>query len=212
MNKWLALLVLPLPSKLKNFILRFLGHNIHKSAYIGFSYLNIDRIELAQDTYIGHGNVFFRLGSLQLDQGSRISRWNQFSSGAIYQGKIILKKNASISLRHYFDVCDLIEIGENTIVAGHRSTFFTHSKGIEKIDYTKQIVIGNFCYLGSNLKVLPGVVIADHCFVGMGSVLVGNLSESPFFLFAGNPAKPIKKLPETAAYFQQGNIIHSHVK
>ena len=145
MNKLIALAILPLPSFLKVRLLRLLGHSIHKTAYIGFSILDVKRIHLGENTYIGIGNVFTNLETLEMHEGSRINRWNRFTSGREFHGKMLLHRHASISLRHYFDVCDLVEVGANTIIAGHRSSFFTHSKGVDTIDYTKPIIVGEWC-------------------------------------------------------------------
>jgi acetyltransferase-like isoleucine patch superfamily enzyme len=212
MNKWIALLLLPMPSRIKVLVLRMLGQKVHRTARIGFSYLSVKNIILEENTYIGTGNIFTNLNHLEMKEGSRINRWNRFTSGPSYNGYLRLLRRASISLRHYFDVCDLVEIGENTIVAGHHSTFFTHSKGVDVIDYTKPIIIGDWCYLGSNLKVVPGVELGHHCFVGMGSVLVGNLADVSFSLVAGNPAKAKKSLSSDSAYFLQKEIVHPHLK
>ena len=212
MNKLMALLILPFPSFLKVRILRLLGHSVHKTAYIGFSLLNIDKVHMEEKTYIGIGNIFTNLESLEMHEGSRINRWNRFTSGKEFYGKMLLQRHASIALRHYFDVCDLIEIGANTIVAGHRSSFFTHSKGVHVIDYVKPISIGEMCYRGSNLCVAPGAKVGHHTFVGMGAVVAGDMSAHNSTLLVGNPARPKKNLPEDAVYFRQGDIIHPHLK
>ena len=115
MCKWFALILIPMPSIVKIWILRALGHQIHSSAYIGFSYINIKKLEMRENSYIGFGNIFTNLESLEMHEGSRINRWNRFTSNMMYHGKMRLLKHASIALRHYFDVCDLIEIGQNTI-------------------------------------------------------------------------------------------------
>jgi len=211
MNKILALLLLPLPSFLKVRILRLLGHPVHKTAYIGFSILNVREIRLDAHTYIGIGNIFTGLKALEMHEGSRINRWNRFTSSCEFDAKLFLQRYASISLRHYFDVCDLIEIGANTIVAGHRSSFFTHSKGVQVIDYVKPIVIGEWCYLGSNLNVAPGAKVGHHTFVGMGAVLAGDMSEHNYTLLVGNPARSKKGLSKDAVYFAQGDILHPHM-
>lgn len=174
--------------------------------------MNISDIEMKKNSFIGSGNIFTNLNSLEMAEGSRINRWNRFSSNPTYKGKLRLLRHASIAMRHYFDVCSLIEIGENTIVAGHRSTFFTHSKGVEIVDYAKPIIIGDWCYLGSNICVAPGAQLGDHCFVGMGSVLAGDKSTTRYALLAGNPAQTKRVLPRDAAYFQQGDIMHPHLK
>jgi acetyltransferase-like isoleucine patch superfamily enzyme len=212
MGKLAALLLMFMPSIIKVSILRVLGHEVHSTAYIGFSFIHIKNIKMGKDSYIGFLNIFTHLNSLEMEEGSRINRWNRFASGPEFDGKLRLRRHASISLRHYFDVCDLVEIGENTIVAGHRSTFFTHSKGVEIIDYVKPIIVGKYCYLGSNLCAVPGTRVGDFCFVGMGSVLVGDMSKYSYSLLGGNPAKVRKEFPKNSAYFIQGDIVHPHLK
>lgn len=120
MNKLNAFFLMFLPSTLKVKLLRLFGHDVHKSAYIGFSYLNIKNITMGEKSFIGQGNIFTHLDTLEMHSGSRINRWNRFTSDSEFKAEMRLLKHASISLRHYFDVCDLVEIGENTIIAGHK--------------------------------------------------------------------------------------------
>lgn len=212
LKRLLLLFVAFLPSKLKVWLLNKMGHNIHPTAYIGMSYLDVKSITLERDTYIGFGNAFRNLANLTMAQGSRINRWNHFTSNNSPEAELRLNNYASISLRHYFDVCNLVEIGQNTIIAGHRSTFFTHSKGIHTIDYSKPIKIGEWCYIGSNTCITPGTALGDHCFVGMGCVLSGNKSDWKYALVVGNPAFVKMEIPIDCEYFQQPYIQHAHLK
>ncbi len=212
MNRWMALIVMFLPPATKVTLLRLLGHKVHKTAYIGFSFLHVEHISLAEETYIGHGNVFTNLDQLELQAGARINRWNRFASGPAYAGKLALGERSSISLRHYFDVCDTVQIGHDTIIAGHHSTFFTHSKGVEIVDYVKPIYVGEWCYLGSNLCVVPGARVGSHCFVGMGAVLSGDFSQETYCLLAGNPVSVKKRLSPESPYFAQRALRHPHMK
>ena len=123
-NMILAFVVMFLPSRMKIFVLNFLGNDVHTSSYIGFSYLCVKSIRLGENSYIGFGNIFTKLTCLKMGAGSRINSWNRFTSDSSEGAVLSLGDNSSISLRHYFDVCDLVKIGNNTIIAGHRSTFF----------------------------------------------------------------------------------------
>lgn len=209
--KIMSLIIMLLPSVLKIFILKKLGHNIGTNCYIGCSYLNINKIHLSDNCYIGSGNVFKNLNCLIMAKGSRINRWNQFTSNLKFEASLIIGENSSISLRHYFDICADITIGDNTIIAGHRSNFFTHSKGVEKIDYEAEINIGSLCYLGSNISIAPGTKIGSCCFVGMGAVVVGNKSDASYCLLAGNPAVCKKRYAVDLPYFKQDSINQPHV-
>lgn len=197
-----------LPSRIKVFYLQRMGHSVHSSARIGFAYLDIKNITMESESFIGHGNIFTNISKIHLEHGSRINRWNRFTSNPNYNACLHLKPRASIALRHYFDVCALIEVGHDTIIGGHRSSFFTHSKGLREIDYAKPIIIGDWCYLGSNLAVPPGLTLGSHCWVGMGSVISGNHADSHYKLFVGNPAKVVKDIPKDSLYYKQDLIVH----
>ena len=74
MGKIGALLLAFFPSGLKISILRLLGHEIGADCYIGLSIINVEKIRLDDNTYIGHGNVMTGIKYLWLNEGSRINR------------------------------------------------------------------------------------------------------------------------------------------
>jgi len=208
--RMLPLILMLLPSIIKIKILTYIGHDIHSTAYIGFSYLDVCRISMGPHSYIGHGNVFKYLERLCMGEGSRIERWNRISSGLSYKGELSIGKRSALTLRHYLDVCHHIVIGEDTIIAGQRSTFFTHSKGIDCVDYAKPIYIGNWCYVGSNVCFVPGAKIGNGVFVGMGSVISGDKQDMNYVLLVGNPARIKRSIDQYSAYFLQGPLEHAH--
>ncbi|WP_424938724.1 acyltransferase [Algiphilus sp.] len=201
------------PSRIKIWWLRSRGHNVAKSAYIGFSYLDVDSITLHEDSYIGHGNSFTRMKCLVIGAGGRVNRWNHFTSAGNGDGMFALGERSAVTLRHYIDCSGGVVIGSDVIFAGHRSTVFTHSKGAkQRMNYFAPVVIGDWCYIGSNTCIVPGFKLGDHCFVGMGSVLVGDMSASSYKLIAGSPAVEKKELSKDCGYFASGPICQPHVR
>lgn len=61
--------------------------------------------------------------------------------------------------------------------------------------------IGDYCLIGTNAIVLPGVSIGNHVVVGAGSVVTKDVPANS--LVAGNPARVLKRI-NTANY---GKII-----
>ena len=93
----------------------------------------------------------------------------------------------------------LINMGDYVSITS--STFITHDGGVwvfrnkePDIDVVKPIVIGNYVFIGINCTILPGVKIGNNTVVGAGSVITKELSGG--YVYAGNPAKPIKTIQE----------------
>ncbi len=59
-------------------------------------------------------------------------------------------------------------------------------------EWARPVRIGNGCWIGGSVTVLPGVEIGDGSTVGAGSVVVRDIP--PYCVAAGNPAVVVKKL------------------
>ncbi|MBQ9419728.1 MAG: sugar O-acetyltransferase [Synergistaceae bacterium] len=60
------------------------------------------------------------------------------------------------------------------------------------LEYAKPIVIGNNCWLASNVTVVGGVSVGDGSVIGAGSVVTRDIPANVFA--AGNPCKIIKQI------------------
>lgn len=97
----------------------------------------------------------------------------------------------------------LIEIGDNCLISSN-VCFMTHDGGIsvlnnlnyfdERMDKLGKIKIGNNCFIGKNVTIMPGVEIGDNCIIGLGSVVTKNIPNNS--VACGIPAKVIKSIDE----------------
>lgn len=62
------------------------------------------------------------------------------------------------------------------------------------LEYAKPIVIGNDCWIASNVTVCGGVTIGDGCVIGAGSVVTRDIP--PHSLAAGNPCRVIRQITD----------------
>jgi sugar O-acyltransferase (sialic acid O-acetyltransferase NeuD family) len=70
------------------------------------------------------------------------------------------------------------DIGDFTCVAGG-------------VCISGNVHIGQGCYLGANSSIINGIVVEQHCLVGMGSVVLRNVPSNS--VVAGNPARFIRQ-------------------
>ena len=108
------------------------------------------------------------------------------------QRNAIIGKNCRIQ-SHSF-ICEKVEIKDNCFV-GHGVIFindkFLKSKLIKDKKKLKKTTVGKNTLIGSNSTILP-VKIGNNVIIGAGSVVLGDLQSN--HVYAGNPAKKIKKL------------------
>ncbi len=88
-----------------------------------------------------------------------------------------------------------IKIGKGTWIANNVGIITTNHdlNELEKHQEGTEIILGNKCWIGMNVMILPGVVLGDHTVVGAGAVVTKSFPEG-YCVIAGNPAKKIRDL------------------
>lgn len=90
-----------------------------------------------------------------------------------------------------------VRIGKHTLI-GPNCQFYTpnhpmdHVARREEKEYAYPITIGEDCWLGGNVTLLPGITIGNRCIVAAGSVVTKNVPDD--CMVAGNPATIKKRL------------------
>lgn len=78
--------------------------------------------------------------------------------------------------------------------ASHPIDYESRDKGLEK---AFPIRIGDHCWFGANVSVMPGVSIGNGCVIAAGSVVTKDVEDNS--LVAGVPAQIIKKINQEKA-------------
>lgn len=200
------------PGPIKRRLLRWLfGWEIDRSASLGVSlFYNVRHVRLGPGAQIGHLNVLRNLRSVELGSNASVGHWNWITAATMLvdppyvptSGCIKVEKEAAITSRHYIDCAGGVEIGTATTVAGVRSTILSHQIDVTDSRQTAvPILIGAYCFVGSNVLVTPGASIPDCCVIAMGATVVGQLPEQGM-LYGGVPAKALKSVAQ-AQYFRR---------
>ncbi len=101
-----------------------------------------------------------------------------------------------------------IEIGSNCLF-GPNVTLCTTGHPISpnhRMDgmYSFPIKIGNTCWIGANVIVLPGITIGDHSVIGAGSVVTKDIPAN--VVAAGNPCRVLRQIDERdETYYFKGH-------
>lgn len=111
---------------------------------------------------------------------------------------LVIKENSYINRRCLIDTCHgNIKIGRNVGIAYDcklitTSHMFDNAQKRTGNVITENIEIGDGVWVGTGSIILPGVTIQNGVVIAAGSVVTKNCKEN--YLYAGIPAKPIKKL------------------
>ena len=214
----LKLLTILLPWSLRRRALnRWFGYRIDHTARIGLSWIFPDELVMGPGARIGHFNVAIHLKRMEMGTASTIGRRNwitgfplngdspHFAHQADRAPVLILGDHSAITKNHHIDCTHAVRIGKFTTIAGYYSQILTHSIDIigGRQD-SKPITIGDYCFIGTNVVILGGGAVPEYSVVGAKS-LVNQAFDETYHLYGGVPAKPIKKLPNDAAYFNRSS-------
>jgi len=220
----IKLLIAPLPSALKRLLYRgFFGYKIGRRVRIGLSIIDANACEIADDVSIGHFNLVVGTRKLTIGDNARIGHFNIIRGGdEVSLGRyseiirfneinsipdpdvmndidprFILGDGSIVVASHKIDFTDRVTLGKRVILGGRNSSLWTHNRQM-----TKPITIGDFAYVGSEIRIAPGGEIPARCVVGIGSVITKKL-EGEDNLIAGVPAKVINPLGEEGLFLTE---------
>ena len=182
-------------------LMRFYKYKIAPTAHIGFSWIRPKQLIMADHSRIGHLTVCTGLSLLELNASARIGNRNQIFGPPLgstndYKHRqrfpaLKLGNSAAITHQHILDCTDTISIGQNSLIAGYRSQFLSHSLDLrESRQDCEPITIGQSCFIGAACVVLKGTTLPDQSILGAGSVLNKDAGNQPG-LYWGVPAARI---------------------
>jgi acetyltransferase-like isoleucine patch superfamily enzyme len=190
------------------------GYRIARGVRIGWVLLDVGDVALGDGSTIGHFNVITRVKRLEAGLHARIGTLNIIRGGErVVLGDYsevmrlnvlnaipdhdcttapdsVLEVGAGtvITSGHRIDFTDKVTLGKNVIIGGRNSSLWTHNR-----QETAPITIGDYCYLGSEVRLAPGAKLPNECLLAIGAVLAGEIKE-PRSLVAGVPAKVVRPL------------------
>lgn len=209
-----------LPGAIKRAILRLVfGFRIGKRVRLGIAYFDCTELTIEDDASIGHGAIFKNVGSVRIGRFAVVGPLNLFRGGdrielddyaqllrlnvinaiphhdcyGLLDSTFVLGYGAVVASSHWIDFTDRVSIGRRSMLGGRNSSIWTHNRR-----RAAPVRIGDFCYMGSETRIAPGVTIPDCSVVAMGSVVSSPFTATWTFI-GGAPARITRRLTEADA-------------
>ncbi len=206
-----------LPGPLKRWVYRTcFRYRISPRARVGVAILDCRELVLEEDAAVAHGAAILQCGRVRLGRHAYVGPLNLVRGAAVVEMddySQLLRMNvvnaiigndctndpypafylgygSVVTAEHRLDITDTVRIGRRSILGGRNSSIWTHN-----IRSGHGVRIGDYCYVGSEIRMAPGSAIPDFTVVGLASVVVEPLRE-PYTLVAGVPARSRRRLTE----------------
>ena len=213
MRRFLAVLMVVLPQRLKHLIARrLLGWELHPTARIGRSLVMARHVRMGPESFIGAFNVIKDIENLHLGRGANIATRNWIVGvpleSAIYDKpqrdpSLYLGEYAMITVGHDIDCADKVELKDHAVIAGFRSSVLTHSLNLVNDKFvTGPVVLEEYGVLMSNCTMMTGTRVPAGSVISARSVVNTRLTAERTF-YRGNPAEAVRELPETLKFYQR---------
>ena len=201
----------------RRFLNKFFGYKIDPDAKIGISWVYPNRLIMQSGSRIDHFTVAVNLDLIHLKNNAKIGRGNwvtgfstlkeskHFNHQLNRRAELIMDDESAITKNHHIDCTNSISIGKFATIAGYRSQLLTHSINVlESIQDSSPIIIGDYCFVGTNVVILGGSKLPNYSILGAKSLLNKPFMDE-YFLYGGTPAIKISQIPKDAKYFNRSN-------
>ncbi len=203
-----------LPNRARVILLSLLYlKRLPSSLTIAPCFIDVDVLQLHGENRIGFLTIFRNLKLLHLEIGARIGTFNWiYGSRSIWadelESTLRMKRGSSVTSRHIIDCMGGVEIGEFSLIAGYRSQIISHGINLKQCQQEfERVVVGRYCFIGTNVVILKGSNLSDYSVISAGSVFKDRVS-TPYSFYSGIPATRQAGLPEYFEFFKRSS---SHI-
>jgi acetyltransferase-like isoleucine patch superfamily enzyme len=161
--------------------------------------LNPERIFVGRDVIIYGHSIIFPLAEYQAQS---------------FESRIMVGDDCYIGKFAQLHAIDRIELGRGCVLSEYvyisdNAHGFDPKAGLimkQNLESKGPVVLGENCFLGFGVRVMPGVTLGDWCVVGTGSVVTKSFPA--YSMIAGVPARLVKQYrPETGDWVRADGVV-----
>lgn len=160
-----------------------------------FKIINLERIRINIRQYTMY-KIRYKLR--YRFKSSLYIHWPTHRTSTVF-GNITIGINSNVGANPgcYIQGIGKITVGNYTLIAENVGIISAnHDIYDYRVHKKEEVIIGDYCWIGMNSVILPGVVLGNHTIVAAGSIVTKSFKEG-YCIIAGNPAKIIKVLDKS---------------
>lgn len=140
--------------------------------------------------------IELRGGELLLGEGADVRRLCRLNAqGRCELGaEVLLSTGVHLHCSEHIVLADWAIVGEFSTIADSNHLRTGEDRHVYHSTESAPIRIGRNVWIGAKVTIAKGVTIGDQCFIGANSVVTRDVE--PWWLAAGSPAAPIKRLEQ----------------
>jgi acetyltransferase-like isoleucine patch superfamily enzyme len=201
----LAALAVILPGAARRFVhCRLLGYEIARTARVGHSLIDVDRLRMDEGAQIGSLTIIRGCEDVELGPEAAIGPLNfinavrrdsHYFAGRKRHPAVIMGRAALISSMHFIDACDAVTLADYAAIAGFGTQVLTHSVDVVRLrQMTKPVTVGHHALIATASVLLPGSDVPACSIVSAGSVVSSLSTPEGHRLYSGVPAELRREL------------------
>ncbi len=181
-----------------------LGDAKHKIMNRFFSYvLDLELLIVRLTGYIPVYTIrwlIYNCAGVRIGSGSHLHMGTQF----FYPAGVKIGQGSVIGQNAFLDGRDKLEIGDHVDIASD-VMIYNSEHDINSLDFapiTGPVKIGDYCFIGPRVIILPGVKIGKGAVIGAGAVVTKDVSD--FAIVGGVPATIIGERKQKDLHYKLG--------
>lgn len=154
-----------------------------------------------ENSIIGYPSILAGMGDMYIGCRTTIHAYSRLQNYYQDDNNPSIRIGNHCYIGYYFSILNAssVTLGNDVLIASH-VLISSENHGVDpelEMPYmdqpliSKPVIIGDGCWIGEKVCVLPGVSIGKKCIIGAGSIVTKSIPD--YSIAVGNPAKVIKK-------------------
>lgn len=167
--------------------------NLSGATIGNFNWLNAESLNMSNGSWIGRFNRIKHVNFISLGEEAIIQNWNKVfapktdsselkeTEFILSEQNLILGEKSAMLRMNYVDLTRSLKVGDNVVIGGNGSEFWTHGFDTQRNMKLGEISIEDNVFIGTKCIFNPGVRVTGNVIIAPGTVVYKNICVSGIY-------------------------------